>query len=154
VLSVFPRYNDPIGLQSVSKSYSLPSIPGKLIDAHVTRNSMHMFLTVSRYKFEVDSIPQQYEVCSYLDKDPENTFLKSFLDFCNRFRTNIRSMGLDQFGVFVTSCNEDSYCPGLDRTLVMTSVAGRDDFPDGKLVTVNSIEDCPKGTHNCLLFTL
>ncbi|EFC41188.1 predicted protein [Naegleria gruberi] len=115
-------------------NYNTISLMGESTYMDITRNAQHMFVTVSRERWELQSLTRFYNICKQLEVDPEDPFLKPFAEQC---KANTPSpVTLNQFGQYTSSCFSGMSCPSLKHVEI-------DIIPEGFYTTrPNVVKEC------------
>ncbi|KAL9643147.1 hypothetical protein ABK040_001636 [Willaertia magna] len=144
IYGIQPTLCNPNSKEIIIRPFNSFQLIGKPIDMTISDNGQHLFATITRKKWEIDSINRYKEICDILEKDPYNTFLKDFLISCNN--NPPRSVNINTFGYYVSNCIPGTYCPSLTDNVVEA-------VPD-KFYTIrpNVLSPCPKGSY-CILGT-
>lgn len=77
----------------------------------ISENSQHMFVAVSRKRWEIDSRNRLIEICDTLLEDPNNIFLSQYNSSCKSM--NPQPINMNDFSQFATSCMPGTICPSL-----------------------------------------
>lgn len=127
------------------------SFAGNIIDMEVSQNGQYLLSTITRDKWELDSIIRFQNICRTLEKDPDNMFLYPYADSCKSF-PNV-SLDINQFGQFASVCPPGSLCPSLNENIMTTVKEKRYTFrPNMERICnpgffcQNGVQvDCPQG---------
>lgn len=148
IIETFDLITDPFNsTKPVFEIFNASTIyaVGKILDMYVSQNAAHMFLAVSRYKWEFNSSLRYEEACNIFQSGSDDIvnleFKKKFENLgklCNILPAT--RPDLNFFSQFVTSCPPGFMCPSL-RNFVLNRV------PMGYYsIKTNQAIPCPKGS--------
>lgn len=72
---------------------------GGILDIHVSDNGMHFMASITRQRWELQTIQRYQEVCDLLKKDSNNVFLEAFKDQCRDQPPRVRVL-ISFFNIF------------------------------------------------------
>ena len=105
---------------------------------HVTPNSQHLSVAVTRYRWEIDSFRRNAAICAKLAKDPNNIYLQPFEKTCAALQSY--TLGFNFFGQYASSCFPFTYCPHINSVIV-------DRLDDGLYLPRPHFKaECPRGS--------
>jgi len=111
---------------------------GTVLDIYITPNSQHLFVAISRFRWEIDSVARNLEICAELAKSPTNVYLQSYKQTCSV--VNEIPLDYNFFGQYASNCFPFTYCPQIE-------VATVDQLNDGLyLPRPHYYQPCPKGS--------
>jgi ABC-type multidrug transport system ATPase subunit len=141
-VTLVPRFDDPSRLAVGPVVNTIDALLGDVRDLDVSENGQFLFVSISRHRFELDSITRYYQVCQRLLHDPDNIFLKSFKPYCQALPP-AHNVDLNQFVLTVSSCIDTVHCPSVQKSIIKTT-----DFPDGYfLMRPNALIGCLEGSY-------
>ncbi|KAG2393483.1 hypothetical protein C9374_007014 [Naegleria lovaniensis] len=92
---------------------------GNIIDLHVSSNNLHMFISVSRQRWEIDALKRYALVCDALAKNPDDLFLKAFKDKCELIPPI--PINENQFALVTSACIKGSLCSSFSKHLIRST---------------------------------
>ncbi|KAL9655604.1 hypothetical protein ABK040_002268 [Willaertia magna] len=93
---------------------------GKITDLYISENNQHLFISVSRKQWELESIKRYGLICETLKTDPDNVFLKPFADECKEITPP--SINENQFALISSSCLNGKLCSYFTRNLMRQDI--------------------------------
>ncbi len=135
VISMLYQF-DTLGTVKLEKSNQLPVI-GTILDMEMSTNAQHIFVSLSRSKWQLDSQSRYNEICQLLQHDPDNPVFKSLGSLCNALAP--RQVDFSQFAMAIHSCKYLNYCPTLTQSFELEALNGY------FLVRPNFAIPCQKG---------
>ncbi|KAL9648025.1 hypothetical protein ABK040_012079 [Willaertia magna] len=129
---------DPSSTNYIVKPFNTLKLIGDIQDFEVSLNGQHLYAPISRNKWELNSIQRYKEICEKLKQDPNNIFLESFYDQCEKEPP--RNVDLNQFVMYMGSCFSGIFCPSFRFTMISSPPSG--------YYTQNPtyLTKCPKGS--------
>src|SRR3989338_675157 len=103
-------------------NYNKITLLGESEFMDITRIAQHMFVTISRERWELQSINRFYSICKQLEINPDDPFLKPFSQQCSA--NSPTPVTLNQFGQYTSSCFSGMSCPSLKKVEIKTLPSG------------------------------
>lgn len=151
IYGVQQRFCDRISKELIVKHFNQFQLIGKPIHTYISSNGQHIFISITRKKWEIESLRRYQEICDILNRDPDNAFLKDYRTSC--IKSPPKPVNINTFGFYISSCFPGMYCPSLTRN-EMYSVEDRFyterpnallPCPKGSFCTLGSKHECPYG---------
>ncbi|EFC36770.1 predicted protein [Naegleria gruberi] len=144
VLGVQQRFCDPLSKELIIKPFNKLQLIGRAINTYISGNGQHIFISITRKKWEIESLARYKEICDMLEEDPDNIFLKDYRTSC--IKNPAKPININTFGFYLSSCFPGIYCPSLTKNELQA-------VPD-KFYTErpNTLLPCPIGSFCTLGF--
>ncbi|KAJ3446436.1 abc transporter g family member [Anaeramoeba flamelloides] len=110
---------------------------GKIKEIYVSPNSQHLFISLSRKKWEILTFLRFSEICADLKKNESDVFLQVYKEKCDQFEEI--TVDSNNFGQYSSSCGIGVYCPTFDEPIYNEPALGYYTYRGG------SLTKCPKG---------
>ncbi|KAL9658626.1 hypothetical protein ABK040_006162 [Willaertia magna] len=122
--------------QVVLEKFNEINFIGDIEDLDLSLNGQHMFVTISRERWELQSIKRYEEICKELINNPDDPFLKPFSFQCKE--QPARPIDLNQYGQYTSNCFSGIYCGSLNSVKI-------EKVPNGKFtLRPNAVNNCEK----------
>ncbi|KAG2383009.1 hypothetical protein C9374_004976 [Naegleria lovaniensis] len=119
----------------VMESYNKIRLVGESEFLEASSNAQHLFVTVWRERWELQSQQRFYNICQTLKSNPEDQFLKPFQSACSSTPEAI-PVNLNHFGQYTSSCFSGMSCPSIRKVILNT-------VPEGHYTErPNAVKEC------------
>ncbi|KAG2389631.1 hypothetical protein C9374_014191 [Naegleria lovaniensis] len=151
IYGIQQRFCDRISKELIVKPFNQFQLIGKPIHTYISSNGQHIFISITRKKWEIESLKRYQEICNILENDPDHVFLKDYRTSC--IKSPPKPININTFGFYISSCFPGMYCPSLTKN-EMYSVQDRFyterpnallPCPIGSFCTLGSKHECPYG---------
>lgn len=107
--------------ETILKQVNSMTLPGTIIHTFNSLNNQHLFLSLTRKKWEIEAEKRYQLVCDTLRNDPDNVFLKDFKDQC--VLSPPKPFDENHFAMIVNSCLDGHLCADFSMNTISQDVA-------------------------------
>jgi hypothetical protein len=138
LFSIRPGLLSPVTLnmEAITQMQSI----GRVVSSSLSSNGQHMSLSISRKKWEIDSLERMIEICKKVLNNADDQFLEQYREVCHIYRKEITDVNLNMFGQYTSMCPAGMTCLSLNEFSYSTNVEDGYYIPRSSILT-----ECTEG---------